>query len=140
MEEIAISLTIEPLSRRPTNWRTVMSKKFSHCCESSRAHNRFPCCRGSCKGTEKPQGIWLWRPEGIWLQNFHKTGKTDSCRAQTKPCAHQDPGEMSSDPSRDWGRLSCQCSGVSRGVDLQGHWDGQGHIIQQSWEPQCVLA
>ena len=26
------------------------------------------------------------------------TGETDSWRAGTKPCAHQDPGERSSDP------------------------------------------
>ena len=28
---------------------------------------------------------------GIWLQNLHRTGETDSWRAQTKPCVHQDP-------------------------------------------------
>ena len=42
MEEVAISSTIKPPSRRPTNWRTIMWKKFSHCCKSSRGHNRFP--------------------------------------------------------------------------------------------------
>ena len=31
---------------------------------------------------------------------FHRTGETDSWRAQTKPCVHQDPGERSSDPTR----------------------------------------
>ena len=40
----------------------------------------------------------------ILLQNLHRTGKTDSWRAQTKPCAHQDPGEKSRDPTRDWPR------------------------------------
>ena len=30
------------------------------------------------------------------LQNLHRTGETDSWRAQTKLCVHQDPGEMSS--------------------------------------------
>ena len=34
-------------------------------------------------------------------QNFHRTGETDSWQAQTEPCAHQDPGERSSDPTRD---------------------------------------
>ena len=29
------------------------------------------------------------------------TGETDSWWAQTKPCVHQDPGERSSDPTRD---------------------------------------
>ena len=34
-------------------------------------------------------------------QNLYKTGKTDSWRAQSKPCTHQDPEERSSDPTRD---------------------------------------
>ena len=34
--------TTEPLSRQPTNWRTIVPMKFLHCCESSRTHNRFP--------------------------------------------------------------------------------------------------
>ena len=46
--------------------------------------------------------------------------ETDSWRAQTKPCAHQDSGERSSDPTRDWPRLAHECLGVSgRGV---GWW------------------
>ena len=42
LEEVAISPTIEPLSRRPTNRRTIIPKEFLHFCKSSRAHNRFP--------------------------------------------------------------------------------------------------
>ena len=34
-------------------------------------------------------------------QNLHKTGEMDSWRAQRKPCAQKDPGERSSDPTRD---------------------------------------
>ena len=67
----------------------------------------------------------------IWLQNFHSTGETDSCRAQTKSCAEQDPGEKSSDPTRDWARLVGECSGVSSG----GMDSSQGHWIQQFREP-----
>ena len=44
-----------------------------------------------------------------------QTGKTDFWRAQTKHCAHQDPGQRSSDPIRYWTRLACECSGVSGG-------------------------
>ena len=51
---------------------------------------------GSSKGTENLQGIWLWR-------------------AQTKPCAHQEPGERSNVPTRDWARLACDCPRVSSG-------------------------
>lgn len=34
--------TTEPHSRQPTEWRTIIPKKFLHCYESSRAHKRFP--------------------------------------------------------------------------------------------------
>ena len=57
----------------------------------------------------------------IWLQNFHWTGETDSWRAQTKPCAHQDLEKRSSVPTRDWAGLACACPGVS--------WGGMG----QKW-------
>ena len=65
------------------------------------------------------------KASGIWLQNFHRTGETDSWRAQTKPSAHQDPGERSSDPQtclwvsrRLWQRdvLTGACCGV-RGIE-----------------------
>ena len=39
--------------------------------------------------------------------------ETDSWRTQTKPCVHQDPGERSVSPTRDWPRLACECPGVS---------------------------
>ena len=32
-----------------------------------------------------------------------------------KPCSHQDPGERSSDPTRNRARLACECPGVSGG-------------------------
>ena len=35
------------------------------------------------------------------LQNLHRTGEANSGRAQTEPYVHQDPGERSSDPTRD---------------------------------------
>ena len=91
------------------------------------------CLSVSCGGTGQQ---WPAAGEGLWLQqtlvwhkplfeevtltpphshqNLHWTGETNSWRAQTKPCAHQDPGESSSDPTRDWPRLSCECPEVSR--------------------------
>ena len=42
LEMVVISATIELLSRSPINWRTVTPKKFSHCCKSCGAYNRFP--------------------------------------------------------------------------------------------------
>ena len=54
-------------------------------------------------------------PSEIWLQILHKTGETNSWRAQTKYYAHQDPGERSSDPTRDWARLAYGCPRISGG-------------------------
>ena len=69
---------------------------------------------------------------GIWLQNLHRTGETDSWRAQTKPCVHQDPEKKNSDPTRDWPRLLCECPGVSSGgVDRWWPAAGLRHWMQQ---------
>ena len=52
----------------------------------------------------------------ISLQNLCRTGETDSWRAQTKPHAHQDPGERRVNyPIRDLPRLACECPGVYKG-------------------------
>ena len=45
---------------------------------------------GSGKGTKNSQGVVDYRT--------YRTEETDSWRAQTKSCAHQDPGERSNDP------------------------------------------
>ena len=50
---------------------------------------------------------------------YTRQGK-HSWRVQRKPCEHQDPGERSTDPTRDRPRLACERPGVSsRGV---GRW------------------
>ena len=77
------------------------------------------------KGLRPPQGIWLWRQVGIGSQNLHGTGETDSWRAQTKSCVYQDPGEMTSDSTRDWLRLACECPGVSTG-GVSWRWPAAG--------------
>ena len=85
-------------------------------------------------GLLKGQGLWVkytcvwhkpsWRRSPLTppksLQNLHRTGETDSWRAQTKPYAHQDPGERSGDPTRDWPRLARECWAVSGGG--MGRW------------------
>ena len=97
----------------PTN-NTIIPKKSSHCCESSRAHNRFPNQGIQQRAWELPRKLTL-KTSGIWLQSFHRTGEIDSWRAQTKPCMQQNPGERKSDPTRDWARLACECPGGSSG-------------------------
>ena len=135
LEEVAIRSTTELLSRRPTNWRTIIPKKFLHCCKSSRVHNRFPNL-GIWQRESEPPGNLTLKASGIWLQNSPRTGETDSWRAQH--CAHQDPGERNSDP-RGWARLACECLGVSSwGVGDSGQPQGQGHWLQQLWEPRCA--
>ena len=49
----------------------------------------------------------------------------NSWRAHTKPCAHQDPGERSSDPTGDWARRPCECPGVSGG-GMGRQWPAMG--------------
>ena len=72
-------------------------------------------------------------------QNLCITGGTDSRRAQIKSCAHQDPGEMSSDPTRDWPRLAQECPAeawVSGGLlQCQRHWVRQ--CVQGVFEGGC---
>ena len=49
----------------------------------------------------------------IELPELTQDWEIDSWRAQTGPCVHQDPGERSSDPTRDGPRLACECPRVS---------------------------
>ena len=104
----------------------------------------FECLNVSYRGTGHsglPQGQGLWvQHTWVWHkpscrrspltasqshQNLHRTGETDSWRAQTKPRAHQDPRERSSDPTRDCPRLARECPGVSGG-GVGWWWSGAG--------------
>ena len=49
-------------------------------------------------------------------QSVISVAKSCLLRAQTEPCAHQDPGERSSNPTRDCPRFAHECSGVSCGA------------------------
>ena len=96
LEEVAIRATIELLSPWPTNWRTILPKKFLHYCKSSRAHNRFPNLRKD------------WEAPGKQTPGGHN--KT--------LCAPQNPGE-----SRQC-RSTVACCGV-KGIDYNspGSWN-----------------
>ena len=90
-------------------------------------------------GLPQGQGLWVqqtwvwhkpsWRRSPLTpqqsRQNLHRTGDTDSWRAQTKPLVYQDPGEKGSDPTRDWPRLAHECPGVT-GRGLGWQWPGLG--------------
>ena len=56
-----MSPTIEPPSRLLTNWRTVTPKKFLHCYESSRTHNKFHNL-GMAKGL-----LFSWAPKSLQM-------------------------------------------------------------------------
>ena len=92
------------------------------------------CRRGRGSGCSRPgYGISpLWRRSPLTLsqslQNLPRTGETDSWRAQTKACVHQDPGERSSDPQETDPDLpvSVQESPAEAWVG-SGLLQGQGH-------------
>ena len=97
-----------PLGGWPTDWRIVISKKFSHYCEGSEPHVRL-----SSLGIQQRD----WGPresclEGQWdlitglLEEWVKQ-RLWYWRAQTKFCAHQDAEERSSDPTGDWDESIC---------------------------------
>ena len=131
LKEVTISPTIELLGRQVTNWKTIIPKKFSHCCENSRPHNRLP------KGTKNLQGTWLGRSADLTTERPQDWGNRDSWRTQTKSCAHQNPGERSCEPTRDWARLACVCLGVSDGgMGWQQPVTGSGTLTTTVWEAQ----
>ena len=111
------------------------TKKFLHCCKSSRAHNRFPN-PGIRQRDWELSGNLTFKANGIWLQNFHRTGETDSWRARTKACAYQDLGERRSDPLETEPDLPVsvqEClakmwvnSGLLWG---QGHWTVLAYVL-----------
>ena len=108
---------IEPLSRQPTNWRTRIPKKFSHCYKNSRAHNRFPNL-----GIQKKD----WNPP---------PRETDSSRAQLNlMCTRtQEKGAVTPQETEPNSPLNIWESLVEVWVN-SGLPRGKRHWLQQSWE------
>ena len=121
------SMSCEPHHRAPnrqsTNWRIIIPKKFSHCCEHSRVHNRFPTW-GSGNGTENSQGIWLWR--SVWFDYITSTvlGKqTLGGHKQNSVCTRtQDKEAVTTQDSDPNFPVSVQESLVEVWVDSGCHW------------------
>ena len=94
------------------------------------------CCRGRASGCSRP-GYGISLLGGGRHQSHHRAirtyiglGKQTLGGHKQKPCAHQDPGERSSDPIRDWSRLAWECPGVSgRGVGWRRPVVGLGHWV-----------
>ena len=62
------------LGGRPPNWRIIIPKKFSHFCEGSEPHTRLPSLGIQKRAWEFPGNLTL-KTSGIWLQDFHSTGR-----------------------------------------------------------------
>ena len=128
---------MESPSRWPTNWRTVIPKKFSYWCRSSKAHNRL-LNLGIWQATGNPQGIWHWRPEGFDYRSSTALRKQTLGGHKQTFCT---PGPWRKEqwPHK---RLSQTCLWVSQGLLRRcgQWWPGAGlrHWLQQSWEPQCA--
>ena len=135
-EEITISPTTESPSGQSTNWRTIIPKKFSHCFESSRPHSRLPNLGIQQRDWEFP-GNFTLKVIRIWLQNFHRTGETNSQRTQIKTCVPQEKGAVTPQETESDLSVSARESEVGAWVDT-GLLQGQGHWQQPSWEVPCA--
>ena len=69
----------------------------------------------------------------IELPELTHDWETDSWRAQTEPCVHQNPGERSSDPTGEQPRLACECPGVSGAACVGGG-------LLRGWGTECSSA
>ena len=97
-------------------------------------------------GLPQGQGLWVlqtwvWhKPSWKRLpltpprnhQNLHKTGETNTWRAPTKPCVHQDPGERSSEPTETDPDLPVSVwEYLAEAWVSSGLLQGQRHRVQQ---------
>ena len=85
---------------QPTNWKIIITQKFSHKIKSSDPYSRLPVLgvvggkEWSVNGRRKPQRIWLWWSVELELRNSTGQGETKhSWKMHTKSHAHQSPGE-----------------------------------------------
>ena len=94
-----------------TGEQLILQKKLSHCCKSSRAHNRFSNL-GIWKGTENVQEIWLWRPVGFDYRTSTGLGKQTlrGYKQNIVPTRNQDKAAW------PYKRLSQNCLWVSRSL------------------------
>ena len=134
-EEVTISPTGQPPARWLTNWRTIIPKKSSHCCGSSRPHNRFPNLGIRQRDWEPPREFYF---EGQWdliteLPQDWET-ETPGGHKQNLVCTRtQEKAALT--PQETWARLASECSGVSgEAWTGSGPLQRQGHWLQRSWD------
>ena len=111
----------------PTNWRTIIPKNFSHCCEGSDSHG----WEGPNKGSGNPQGIWLWSTAEFYCKTSIGLRETDfrlGGHKQNLVCTKsQKKGAVA--PQETGAKLPASIGGppvevwVSRGtLQRQGNW------------------
>ena len=102
---VSPSIYHEVIGYDAMNWRTIIPKKFSHCYKCSRVHNRFPNL-------------------GVWQKDWELPKKQILGGHKKKICAYQDPGERSSDLTRD----SQTCLWVSSSLwwSMSQQWPATG--------------
>ena len=86
---------------------------------------------GSGKGTENPQGIWLWRPVGFDYRTYKGQGK-QTLGGHKQNLVHtrtQEKGAVTPEETDPDLPVSVQNSLAEAWVD-SGLWQGQGHWIQ----------
>ena len=91
------------------------------------------------------QGLWM-QQTSVWHKSswrmspltHHRAARTytglgtDSGRVQTGHCMRQDPGERSSDPTRDWPRLAMSVQeSLAEAWVIGGLLQGWGHWVRQ---------
>ena len=91
---------------------------------------------GSSKGTENPQGIWLWRPVGFDYGTSKGLGKQTlgGTKQNLVPSRTQEKGAVTPQKTEPDLPVSVQESPAEAWVDRGLPW-AQGHWIQQSWKP-----
>ena len=137
LEEVAINPTIGLPGGRSTNWRAITPKKFWHSWESSKPHNRLPDLGIWQRDWESPGKLTLKISE-IWLQNFHRTGETETLRGQKQNlvCTRtQEKGAVVPQETEQDLPVRVLESPVEAWVNSDMPW-GWGHWQQQSWEAQ----
>ena len=123
---------------QPTNWKIIVSQRFSHWSESSQPHVRLPILRVWNREEEPPEHFAL-KASVAWVQELHRTGgNRDStlggctqgftCTGtQGKAVTPQEPGPgLPASPG---------CSPGEMGVNCGSLW-GQGHWW---WRPQRMI-
>ena len=109
----------------PTNWKIIISQRFSHRNESSEPNVRLLSLRSWHQEDEPPKHLAL-KARGAWVQELHRTGERDpTLGGNTKLHMHLDPGQ-SRDSIGSWARpISVSWWSTLRScISLwgQGHW------------------